>query len=160
MLTPIQFFREYNKTVMGSQKKLTLMHKTPDTSKVGKETINGDISGTLYYEATMSVPANIIMKYTDYCDAYILGDSSLGKYMIVNGNTNTTISDVGKRNGTMLKSTEVTGMYQGTVVYDKVEIKGGAAGGGVYVATTKDSAGNIVENSVEIDWKVGEEGRK
>lgn len=160
ILTPTQLFREYNKTVMNSQKKLTLMNKSKDTDKIGSETINGDLSGTLYYEATMSIPANIIMKYTDYADFYISGDSSLGKYIIVNGNTDTKITDVGSRSGTMLKSVEITGMYRGTVAYDKVEIKGGAAGGGSYTTTTKDSSGAVVEDSFSVDWKVGEEGRK
>ena len=43
-LTPEQYMREYNKTAMNSQTKLTLMHKSNDLDKLGSETISADIS--------------------------------------------------------------------------------------------------------------------
>lgn len=158
-LTGIQLFREYNKTLINSQKKLTYMHKANDMDKLGTETVNGSISGSLYYNAGTS--GYVTMTYTDYCDYYIGGDPALGKLFVMNGNTDTKIEgNLLAKNGHMQKSVEVTGMYRATVYYDKVEIKSGAAGGGVYVVTTKDQNGTVILSNQNVDWKVGEEGRK
>lgn len=158
-LTAIQFFREYNKTLMNSQKKLTYMHKKNDLDKLGTETVNGTISGTLYYTAGTS--GYVTMTYTDYCDYYIGGDPALGKLFIMNGNTDTKIEgNLLSKNGHMQKAVEVTGMYRGTVTYNNVEIKSGAAGGGYYGVTTKNQNGEPILSDQHVDWKVGEEGRK
>lgn len=158
ILTGTQFYREYNKTLISSLKKLTYMNKSNDMDKLGTETVNGAISGNVYYNAGMS--GYVTMTYTDYCDFYINNNEALGKYIVVNGNTDTEIEgNLLSKNGHMKKSVEVTGMYKGTVVYNNVEIKSGAAGGGYYLATTKDLSGAVVEDSVQIDWKIGEEGK-
>lgn len=164
-LTREQWFREYNKSIFTSQNKtiaagyryngLSLMHKSPDTSKLGSETIYGECGGTCYYNAALDgLGAYITIKYTNYCDAYINGKEELGPYFILNGNTDTTSNMSG--NGNMLKSTESTGMYPGTAVYDNLTIKGGAAGGGYYIVTTKDLSGNVILNADKVDWLVGE----
>ena len=55
------------------------------------------------------------------------------------------------------------GMYPGKAVYNNLEIKGGAAGGGYYgVETyeldhTQNSAGTVVLAEGKVDWLVGEE---
>ena len=136
---------------MRSQKKLTLMHKPSDTDKLGKETINGDLSGTLYYDAQSSgLGAEIVMKYTDYSDYYINNDPSLGVYFNITGNTDT--SSNMSANGNMHGTVTCKGMYPGTVVYDQVEIKSGAAGGGSYVITPSGFS------AVAVDYKVRNEG--
>jgi hypothetical protein len=57
-------------------------------------------------------------------------------------------------NGTMDGTVVCKGMYPGKVIYDKIQIKGGAAGGGTYGIIRDGFSGQV-----EVDWKVGEEGR-
>lgn len=150
-LTTYQYVREYIKTTLNSQKKLTLMHKSAATDKLGSDSCKGDISGTLTYDASMQgLGGRVIMHYTNYADYYIMNDSSLGVYFLLDGNTNTTanISSNGNMDGTVT----VRGMYPGSVVYDKIEIKGGAAGGGTYGVTRT----GIDSSAVQADWTWGE----
>ena len=68
---------------------------------------------------------------------------------MINGNTNTSAGmDMA---GNMDGIVECQGMYPGSVGYDGVQIKGGAAGGGYYIITRE---GFPTEN---ISWTVGEE---
>ncbi|MDR3146558.1 MAG: hypothetical protein LBU21_09785 [Treponema sp.] len=144
-----QYMLEYNRTVLSSQKKLTLMHKPNNMDKLGAEIGYGTISGSISYDARVESPgARIIMRYENYADFFIGGDSGRGVYFAVTGNTNTTtsISGNGKMDGTM----ECTGMYPGKVYYDNVEIKGGAAGGGTYGIEPEGFPRG------EVGWLVGE----
>lgn len=153
-LTAAQWFREYDKNITSSQAKLTLMHKPNNLDKVGSETIKGDISGTLGYTAAVQgLGARITMPYTNYADFYISGTKE--PMFVLNGNTNTTsnMSANGKMDGTV----ECKGMYPGSVVYNNVEVKGGAAGGGYYLVTTKDLADNVVISDGSVNWIVGDE---
>ncbi|ULQ60321.1 hypothetical protein K7I13_03160 [Brucepastera parasyntrophica] len=148
-LTYEQYMLEFNKTVKSSHKKLTLMHKSNDMDKLGSETATGAISGNLNYTAKVQgVGARITMHYSNYADFYIENDSANGVYFSVTGDTNTTanMSANGSMDGTMV----CTGMYPGKVYYDGVEIKGGSAGGGLYVI---EPAG-FLQGSVS--WTVGE----
>ena len=163
-LTRDQWFREYNKTIIRSQSKLTLMHKSSDTDKLGSETISGDISGTLGYKAAISgLGARITMPYTNYSDFYISNDEALGVYFLLNGNTNTTSDMSGS--GSMDGNVVCTGMYPGTAWYDNLKIKGGAAGGGYYDVETRNLDGKVVlsnsngDSATRVDWLVGEEER-
>ncbi len=157
-LTREQWFREYNKTVKRSQAKLTLMHSSDDMKKLGSETINGDICGTLSYKASMAgLGARILMHYEKYADYYVNNDAAFGYYFLLTGDTNTTanMSANGNMDGTNTASTE--SMYPGYAKYDKIQIKGGGAGGGSYVVCTKDKNENIVLNEGDISWTIGEE---
>jgi hypothetical protein len=130
-LTHTQFVIENHKTIDSGQSRLTYMHKSGSTDKLGTETKNGGVSGTVYYNAALQgLGARIIIKITDYCDYYIESDPAKGPYLIQNGNTNTTANM--SANGNMDGTVNVTGMYHGWVKYDGVEVKGGAAGGGYY----------------------------
>ena len=152
-LTADQYMREYNKTVIASQKYLTLMHKPADLDKLGSETIRGKLSGTLSYNAkTSGLGARIIMTYTNYAEYYAAGDPDKGYYFFLNGNSNTTASM--DASGTMDGTVTCTGMYPGSVGYDGLKIKGGGAAGGYYIITREGFPG-----SVNVDWKVGEEGK-
>lgn len=51
-------------------------------------------------------------------------------YFTLNGNSNTTANM--SSNGTMDGTMSCTGMYPGKIYYDRIDIKGGAAGGGTY----------------------------
>lgn len=158
-LTPEQYMREYNKTAMNSQTKLTLMHKSNDLDKLGSETISADISingkkGTLSYNAkTQGLGARITMHYDNYADFYI-DDSNkeLGPYFLITGDTNTSASmdASGNMDGTVV----CTGMYPGKVVYDKIEIKAGSAQGGTYGIIREGFSGQI-----EVSYLIGNEGR-
>lgn len=132
-LTYDQYMREYNKTVLASQKKLTLMHKSGNTDKLGTETVQGKISGDLYYNAgVQGLGGRVIMKYTNYAEFYINGSDS-DVYFLIDGNTNTSASM--DASGTMDGTVICKGMYPGKVEYDNVIIKGGAANGGYYLIT-------------------------
>lgn len=149
-LSAWQYMREQRKTVESSQKKLTLMHKPNNLDKVGSETINGDISGTLSYNAKVEgLGARITMPYKNYADSYIGNNKDLGIYFLFDGDTNTSsnMSANGSMDGTVICS----GMYPGKVRYDNVEIKSGNAGGGYY-GVIRDG---IDSNEVNVDYKAG-----
>ena len=156
-LTREQWFREYNKTVKKSQDRLTLMHKS-GTGALGSESVNGGISGSLAYKAEMAgLGARITMHYTDYAEFYIGGDEANGVYFLLTGDTNTTANM--SANGTMdgTNRAHKDGMYPGYAKYDKLEIKGGGAGGGYYIVCTMDKNENTVLAEGNVDWVIGEE---
>lgn len=133
-ITHDQYMREYNKTIQSSQKKLTLMHKSGNTDKLGTESVNGNISGDLYYNAKIQgVSGRVIMKYTNYADHYVSGTNNY--YFLIDGNTNTSagIDTNGTMDGTVSCSDQ--GMYPGKIIYDNVKIVKGSAGGGYYLIT-------------------------
>lgn len=133
-LTHEQYLIEFNKTIVSSQKKMDYINRPGSTDKLGSETVSGDISGSVYYNAKVSgLGARIIIQYTNYADSYIDGDSSKGPYFVLNGNSNTSAEMT--QNGTMDGTITCTGMYPGSVNYDRIQIKGGAAGGGTYGVT-------------------------
>lgn len=152
-LTPRQYMLEYNKTIINSQKKLTLMHKSPDTAKLGSESANGDLSGSLSYNASLAgLGARITMHYSDYADFYANNNPDNGYYFLVTGDTNTSASM--DASGSMDGTVVCKGMYPGSVGYNNIQIKGGGAGGGVYVISREGFPG-----SMNVEWTVGEEGK-
>ncbi len=152
-LTAEQYMREYNKTVITSQKRLTLMHKSDDMAKLGSESANGGLCGTLSYNAAVQgLGARITMHYTNYAEYWANGDQANGYYFFINGDTNTSASM--DASGTMDGTVTCEGMYPGSVNYNNLKIKGGAAGGGTYGITRQGFSG-----TVNIDWKIGEEGK-
>ena len=152
-LTIFQYLREYIKTTLRSQEKLTLMHKPNDMDKLGSESKPGEISGSLSYNASANIASasgRVLMHYTNYCDFFIMNDSSYGPYFLLNGDTNTTANMSG--NGNMDGTVTVQGMYPGSVCYDKIEIKGSAAGGGTYGVIRQ----GIDSKAVQASWLWGE----
>ncbi|MBP5443009.1 MAG: fibronectin type III domain-containing protein [Treponema sp.] len=165
-LTAAQYMREYNFMVKGSQKKLKLMWKSGSTDKLGQETAYGTLGGSLSYDAHISgTSGRVIMHYSDYADYYIHTNGKIdaspldsedeiigtanGLFLLINGNTNTSagMDMAGSMDGTVT----CKGMYPGSVGYDGVQIKGGAAGGGYYKIKREGFAD---EN---VSWTVGEE---
>lgn len=121
----IDFFNIYNLTMFRSQEKLTLMHKRGNITKLGKETIKGDISGTLMYHARIKgLGGDVKMIYKNYSD--------FGNF-IVNGETNTTakMNMRGHMYGTA-KVTDLNGKLIATIKYDDLQIIHGVDGGGGY----------------------------
>jgi len=132
-LTHEQYILEYNKTMGAALKKLTYMYKA-GTSALGTETKNGAISGSIYYNAEMAgLGARIIIQLSNYADFYIENDRDKGVYFILNGNSNTSANM--SANGSMDGTVTCSGMYPGSVSYDRIDIKGGSAGGGYYRVT-------------------------
>jgi hypothetical protein len=130
-LTHEQYILEYNKTMGAALKKLTYMHKPGSTEKLGTETKNGTLGGTIYYNAALAgLGADIVIRLTNYAEFYIENEPAKGVYFILNGNSNTSANM--SSNGNMSGTVTCTGMYPGKVSYDRIEIKGGAAGGGTY----------------------------
>ncbi|MDR2259212.1 MAG: hypothetical protein LBE14_08715 [Treponema sp.] len=148
-LTYEQYMLEYNKTVKSSHKKMTYMNKPGATDKLGSETKNGTISGTISYNAAIDgLGARIIIRYDNYADFYTDGSSALGSYFVLTGNSNTSakMDQSGSMDGTITAS----GMYPGKVHYGNIQIKGGAAGGGTYGIEPDGFPRS------EISWTVGE----
>jgi hypothetical protein len=149
-LTHTQYMIEYNKTMKSALKKLTYMHKSGSTEKLGTETKYGTISGSIYYDAAISgLGARIIIKLDKYADFYIENDPDKGVYFTLSGNSNTTANM--SSNGDMDGTVTCTGMYPGKVYYDKIQIKGGAAGGGTYGIHPDNFQRS------EVSWTVGEQ---
>lgn len=139
-LTPTQWFKEYDKTITSSHKKLTLINKKQDTQKLGDDKVKGNskVNGELglchYNAALAGLGAHIEIEYKNYCDAYIQGNEALGPYFIYNGHTDSDCNM--SSNGWMSGDIVVTGMYPGVLNNDKLEVKGGDAGAGYYPIKT------------------------
>ncbi|GHV94551.1 hypothetical protein AGMMS50293_08710 [Spirochaetia bacterium] len=126
-----QYLREYSKTVKSSHQKMIYMNKTSAMSKLGSETKNGAISGSLAYRAQIvGLGGRVTMRYENYADFYIENNNAQGPYFVLTGDMNTAAGM--NQSGSMDGTITVSGMYPGRVFYDNVQIKSGKAGGGTY----------------------------
>ena len=120
----LNYFKKLNKT----QEKLTYMHKKSSLAKVGTETINGNISGTLFYDVKIKgMGAVVTLRYTNYCDeeGWIFdGDIITHSNMAQNGNFSGTI--------------KVSGVSPSEVCYDNVVMKKGRPADGFYLLKLPD----------------------
>ena len=131
-LSAWHFIHEMCKTVDYSHEKSEKLTSSSLTGKIGTEIINGDVTGILDYNAKMDgIGGRAILEYKNYVDYYVNGDSALGYYFMLNGNTNSSAN--ASQNGTMDGTVTCNGMYLGSVKYDKVEVKSGDSGGGYYM---------------------------
>ena len=124
-----EFFVEYCKMQIETQKKLTLMHKKGMLEKLGSEKVNGNISGTLSYKTKISGFSGIVtITYENYCDkeGWVF-DGILITKANIKGN--------GKLGGTM----NVTGKTNAKVIYDDVALINASPAQGDYQV--------IIENS-------------
>jgi hypothetical protein len=152
-LTPEAFFGEFIKTVNNSLNKLVNMNKAGAMDKLGDETKNGAVSGTVHYDTPDSVlsaipPFTIYIHYDNYADYHIEGVSALGPYVVLNGDSNTNVSNTGG-DGQMAGAVGVSGMYKGTVNYDNITIKSQAAAGGYYLVQPDGFP------PAQVDWTEG-----
>lgn len=145
------WFREYNQFI---NKHVKLMFNKSDTAKLGTEEPAANIHGTLYYKASLDgLNAIIIMQYRNYCDEYVIKTDALsGDYFVLNGNTNTLANM--SSNGNMKGTVQVTGMYPATVEYNKLQVKGGDAGGGEYGVKTYDVTKTNMIDGTPVNWSV------
>lgn len=121
-LTPEIYFMLYNKMITFSHNKLVLMNKKKTLDKLGSETIDGNLSGSLAYKTSVKGLSGVVtMDYVNYSD---------NSDWIIDGSMNTKANM--SANGTMYGTIEIKGMYPGKIYYDNVIITDGKAGGGTY----------------------------
>jgi hypothetical protein len=161
-LTHEAYFREYIKTVNKSLGKLVNMNKSGSMDKLGDETKYGANGGTIHYDTPDSLlsaipPFDIYITYTNYADFYINNDSALDWYFILNGQSNTHVTEASGA-GSMFGTVTATGMYPGTVGYgtqsgpnasNSIIITGQNPAGGVYTVTPAGFG------SATVSWELG-----
>ena len=130
----LMFFKKLNDT----QTKLTYMNKAGSLEKIGTETVNGNISGTLFYDVKIKgMGAEVTLRYTNYCDE--AGWTFDGEVI-----THSNMAQNGDFEGTI----KVKGKFPGEVCYDKVLMKKGMPGSGKYLVKVSNSP------VAEVDYKV------
>lgn len=130
----LSFFRKLNDT----QKKLTYLNKKNALEKVGTETVNGNISGTLFYDVKVKgLGAVVTIRYTNYCDE---------EGWIFNGDIITTSNMA--QNGSFAGTIKVTGDSPAEISYDKLIMKKGKPADGVYLLNRSGKPQEEVSYSV------------
>ena len=128
-LTHEAFYVYFNNTISRSYKKMTLMNKPMALSKLGTEETTGDKSGTFKYNAKVKGMGGLAtMSYQNYSDdgiVYFTGDMITKADMTSSGN--------------MDGSMNLSGMYNGTISFENVQIKNSKASGGTYTVTPKNT---------------------
>ena len=121
-LTHEAFYVFFNTTIQKSYKKMTLMNNPSALKKLGTEETTGNKSGKFLYNAKVKgVGGLATMTYQNYSDdgiVFFTGD------MI----TQADMFNSGKMDGQM----QMSGMYNGTIYFDKVTIKEAKANSGTY----------------------------
>lgn len=121
-LTHEAFYVFFNTTIQKSYPKMVLMNNKSALKKLGSEETKGDISGKFLYNAKIKGMGGLAtMTYQNYSDdglVFFNGD------MITNADMHSS--------GNMEGSMRMTGMYNGSIYFDKVIIKESKADGGTY----------------------------
>ncbi len=121
-LTHEAFYVLFNTTLKKSYPKMTIMNAKSALKKLGKEETTGDKSGKFLYEAKVKGMGGLAtMTYQNYSDdnlVFFSGD------MI----TKADMTSSGIMDGQM----QMSGMYNGTIYFDKVIIKESKAHAGTY----------------------------
>ena len=140
----LAFFKKMNET----QTKLTYMNKKSSLAKVGTETVNGNISGTLFYDVKIKGAGAIVtLRYTNYCDE--AGWVFDGEII-----TNSNMSQNGTFSGTVkLTTPQDCDTPNLEVNYDNVLLKKGLPGEGYYLVTISGAAAEKVDYSVYLKSK-------
>lgn len=130
----VTFFNMYNKSIISSHEKLTLMNKPRKLQKLGKESVTGSRTGTLGYRTKVRGFSGVVyIEYKDYSD---LEDWTL------TGNTNIKANLFA--NGRMFGTVNIAGKYNAKIIYDDLLIKGGNAGGGFYTVEFENGPSGTV----------------
>ena len=119
------------------------MNKAGSLEKVGTETVNGNISGTIFYNVKIKgLGAVVTLRYTNYCDeeGWVFDGE-----IITHSNM--------AQNGTFEGKITIEGTAPGSVVYDNVILKKGQPGGGTYLVTSTDFNNAEVEYTVYLKSK-------
>lgn len=134
----LTFFKKLNET----QTRLTYMNKKGSLAKVGTETVNGIISGTVFYDVKIKgAGALVTLRYTNYCDeaGWIFDGEII---------TNSNMSQNGTFTGTVKMQTPSTSNTPKLeVCYDNVRLVKGEPGSGYYLVTLPGSNPEKVDYS-------------
>ena len=134
----LTFFKKLNET----QTRLTYLNKKSSLGKVGTETVNGLVSGTVFYDVKIKgAGALVTMRYTNYCDeaGWIFDGEIL---------TNSNMSQNGTFSGTVkMKTPEGSDTPDLELCYDNVQLVKGEPGSGYYLVTLKGSSPEKVDYS-------------
>ncbi len=127
----LTFFKKLNET----QTRLTYLNKKSSLAKVGTETVNGLVSGTVFYDVKIKgAGALVTMRYTNYCDeeGWIFDGEII---------TNSNMSQNGTFSGTVkMKTPEGSGTPDLELCYDNVQLVKGEPGSGYYLVTLPGSS--------------------
>ncbi|MCR5189630.1 MAG: hypothetical protein K6C97_11915 [Treponema sp.] len=135
----LEFFKHLNQT----QTKLTYMNKKSAMAKVGTETVQGDISGSLFYDVKIKgLGADVTLRYTNYCDEE--GWTFDGEII-----THSNMAQNGSFEGTVT----VKGLAPGQVSYDKVKLIKGNPGDGNYIISWQDQEESEVSYTLYLKSK-------
>ena len=140
----LTFFKKLNQT----QSKLTYMNKKGSLAKVGTETVNGDISGTIFYDVKIKgAGAVVTLRYTNYSDeaGWIFDGEIITKSNMA-------------QNGTFSGIVKMTSPYADIcpsleICYDNVLLVKGTPGGGYYLLTLPDPPPAQIDYSVYLKSK-------
>lgn len=135
----LTFFKKLNDT----QTKLSYMNKSGALEKVGTETVNGKLSGTLFYDVKIKgAGAEVTLRYTNYCDeaGWIFdGEVITRSNMVQNGN----FKGIIKANGD----------FPGEICYDKVVMKKGMPASGKYLVKVSSAPVAEVDYTIYLKSK-------
>lgn len=142
-LTDEKYYLEYIEQIEETQSYLTYMNNKSALAKIGTETINGKISGTLFYTVKIKgLGAEVILKYDNLCneEGWIFdGSIIVTSDMLSNGNISGTIT--------------VSGNKPAIVYYDGVEMKKGDPAAGCYGVQQEGQPRGEVPYTVYLNWK-------
>ena len=134
----LTFFKKLNET----QTRLTYLNKKSSLGKVGTETLNGLVSGTVFYDVKIKGAGAIVtMRYTNYCDeeGWIFDGEII---------TNSNMSQNGTFSGTVkMKTPESSDTPDLELCYDNVQLVKGEPGSGYYLVTLPGSSPSKVDYS-------------
>ena len=140
----LTFFKKLNE----SQTRLTYMNKKSSLAKVGTETVNGLISGSVFYDVKIKGAGGLVtLRYTNYCDeeGWIFdGEIITNSNMAQNGTFTGTVKMTAPA-GSSIPSLEVC--------YDNVLLKKGAPGDGYYLVSMAGASPEKVDYSVYLKSK-------
>ena len=117
------------------------MNKKSSLAKVGTETVNGLISGTVFYDVKIKgAGAEVTLRYNNYCDeeGWIFDGE-----IITHSNM--------AQNGSFEGKIVVSGKEPGEIIYDKVKLVKGNPGDGVYLVLQPGKELQEVSYSVYLD---------
>lgn len=133
-MTDEQYFITYIEKLEKTQSYLTYMNKKGSIQKLGTETINGTISGTLFYTTKFKgMGAEVLLRYKNFsCEEGWTFDGDI----LVYGNL--------KQDGPLSGTITVTGVAPAKVYYDGVFMKNGMpATGNYYVEQAGGTKGPV-----------------
>ena len=137
-LTHEAFYIFFNTTIKKSYPKMTIMNAKSALKKLGKEETTGNKTGKFLYEAKVKGVGGVAtMTYQNYSDdnlVFFTGD------MITKADMTSS--------GTMDGTVRMTGMYNGTIYFDKVTIKEAKANSGTYGIKPQ----NAPRKEIEYSW--------